>query len=257
MYKEILSNMIIINFISINTIYSTANITMRRDNRPNWAILIKYEGETEYICNKKKYVSNANNMVIFPKGSSYSWKCTKPGHYIILEFESSLTHSEILAFPLADNQKILQTLKELENKFDLYKQCKLESIKKTYDILFSLMNIPSNSYVPPSKKEKIQATLDYISLNYNNNIKNDELAALTPFSTVYFRKLFKETTGMSPITYIHTIRITKAKEMLKSDYDSISSIAMSLGYASIYDFSKTFRKYVGISPSQYLKSNLP
>ena len=43
----------------------------------------------------------------------------------------------------------------------------------------------------------------------------------------------------------------KAKEMLKSDYSSLSDVAYSLGYISLYDFSRDFKKHVGVSPSKY------
>jgi AraC-like DNA-binding protein len=59
---------------------------------------------------------------------------------------------------------------------------------------------------------------------------------------------------MSPQAYIHTLRIRKAKELFHSDFGSISNVALSLGYSSIYDFSKTFKKYAGISPSKYVKT---
>lgn len=49
------------------------------------------------------------------------------------------------------------------------------------------------------------------------------------------------------------MRIKKAKEMLKSDYGSITGIAESLGYLNIYDFSRNFKNHVGISPSEYTK----
>jgi YesN/AraC family two-component response regulator len=59
--------------------------------------------------------------------------------------------------------------------------------------------------------------------------------------------------GISPISYVYELRIKKAKEMLKSDYSSIADIAQSLGYLSIYDFSKAFKKYTGVSPLKYAK----
>lgn len=58
---------------------------------------------------------------------------------------------------------------------------------------------------------------------------------------------------MSPITCVHTLRIKKAEEMLQSDFGSITDIAQSLGYLNIYDFSRTFKKYTGLSPTNYLK----
>lgn len=68
---------------------------------------------------------------------------------------------------------------------------------------------------------------------------------------MYFRKLFTEVMGISPIAYINDIKIKKAKEMLKSDYGSITDIAHSLGYLDIYDFSRAFKKHTGIPPSKY------
>ena len=71
-------------------------------------------------------------------------------------------------------------------------------------------------------------------------------------STVYFRKLFTQVYGVSPINYVKALRIKKAKEMLRSDYGSLSDVAQSLGYTSLYDFSRDFKKRVGTAPSRYI-----
>lgn len=86
---------------------------------------------------------------------------------------------------------------------------------------------------------------------YNKKIKNDELANISGMSTVYFRKLFREVIGISPIAYVHEVRIKKAKDMLRSDYGNITDIALSLGYSDVHDFSSVFKKIVGVSPSKY------
>ena len=57
--------------------------------------------------------------------------------------------------------------------------------------------------------------------------------------------------GESPIAYVKRLRIEKAKEMLGSDYGTLSDIASILGYASLYDFSRDFKKQTGIPPSKY------
>jgi len=77
------------------------------------------------------------------------------------------------------------------------------------------------------------------------------LAEMTGMSAVYFRKLFTEIMGISPIAYVHELRIRKAKEMLRSDHGTLTDVALSLGYANLYDFSRDFKRHTGVAPSQY------
>ena len=81
MNETILYNLNVKKVYSIFTLNTEKNKTMQRINRPHWAIILKYEGETIYKSNGKTYLSNAENMIILPKGSSYEWQCTKPGRY--------------------------------------------------------------------------------------------------------------------------------------------------------------------------------
>ncbi len=254
MNLEILSDLIITKVYSATTMYTEKDTKTKRNNRSRWAIVIKYEGETLYISKGKTYLSDINNLVILPKGCSYEWCCTHSGHFSIIEFESELICSEIFSFSVKNSEKILKLFKELEYKRMFRKTMyEPESIRDTYSILLMLVQSVQKKYLPTEKTNKISPALDYIAKNYNTDIKNDDLAQLTGLSTVYFRKLFTDVVGTSPITYIHELRIKKAKEMLKSDYGSITDIAQSLGYLNIYDFSRAFKKYVGFSPSKYEK----
>lgn len=254
MKKELLTDLIITNVYTTNTLYSKAGTKSKRINRSDWGIIMKFEGETEYICNGQKYISNKNNPVILPKGCTYEWHCTKPGHFYIIDFECDKTIDQIFTFPIQNSEKILKIFKEMEYlrtvKNPLYE---LKCIKGTYDIIIQLLQAATNAYLPSDKRIKIQPAVDYIAQNYNKNMTNDELAVMTSLSTVYFRKLFTEAFGVSPITYLHTLRIKKAQEMLESDYGSIADIALTLGYPNIYDFSRTFKKHIGVSPTNFTK----
>jgi len=118
-------------------------------------------------------------------------------------------------------------------------------------MIIKLAKESAPKYTPNSKQQKLVPAVDYIAENYTKKIKNADLAKLTGLSTDYFRKIFSQTYGMSPMEYIHNLRMKKAKELLKSDYVSITDIAISLGYDTIYDFSRSFKKTTGISPSKY------
>jgi len=252
MYREILSKLIIKKIYSVSTMYGESERRLKRHNRPNWAIVIKYEGETIYTNNGKQFISNINNMVVLPKGLTYEMQCVKAGHFSIIEFECDLEHDKILHFPLKNAEKILELFRKMEYKRTLKDPMyELECIKNTYSIIIKLVKESSRKYTPNSKQQKLVPALDYIAENYTKKIKNEDLAMLTGFSTDYFRKIFSQTYGMSPIEYVHNLRIKKAKELLESDYVSITDIAISLGYDNIYDFSRSFKKATGISPSKY------
>ena len=97
MNLEILSDLIITKVYSATTMYTEANTKNQRNNRQNWAIVIKYEGETIYTAKGKTYLSDINNIAILPKGCSYEWCCTHSGHFLIIEFESELICGDIFS----------------------------------------------------------------------------------------------------------------------------------------------------------------
>jgi len=224
-------------------------------DRKRWAIIIKYEGETEYISHDRTYLSNFQNIPLLPAGCAYRWTCKKAGHYAVIEFECNKKLPEIFSFPVTDGEKILRIFRDL----DYYRTgadplADIKCIHGVYEILLILTKGWQKNYTSSSHRQVLQKAVDYMISNYYMPICNDQLAEMTGFSTVYFRQLFHKTYGISPIMYLQNIRLQKAKELLKSDYDSISEIAHSLGYSSIYDFSRAFKKQTGMSPSQYAKS---
>jgi AraC-like DNA-binding protein len=249
---EILSNLIITEVYSVSTFYTPENTKVKRNNRPCWAVVIKYEGETVYTSNGKPFLSDLNHIVILPKGCAYDWQCTRSGHFSIIEFESEKNYEEPFSFSVKNGEKILKMFKDLEYKRNLKRPMdKLESIRDAYSIILTLTQTEEERYLPTEKQQKIAPALEYISQHYTENITNDELADIAGMSIVYFRKLFTSIVGISPIVYARKLRIEKAKEMLWSDYGTLSNVAVSLGYPDLYDFSRDFKKHTGVSPSKY------
>lgn len=87
-----------------------------------------------------------------------------------------------------------------------------------------------------------------------NDIKINELAQLCNVSTIYFRKLFKEYAGVSPMEYKLNALLAQAKQHLVYSDKSIGEIAESLGFSSTTYFCRIFKKKTGLTPLQYIKS---
>ena len=252
---DILSKLVITNLRSVSTMYTPKqNNKIIRNNRPCWGLILKYEGETIYKNHLEQYISDENHLVILPKGASYEWICTNSGHYIIIDFDCDLEHNNLFSLNIAENKDILKMFKDLEKlHFSRKPFYEIISINQVYNIILKAIDTHHNStkYIPNAKRLRLAPALKYIANNFTKPIKNEELASLCKISTVYFRKLFCEVFGISPINYVHELRIKKAMEMLRSDYSNITDIAFTLGYNSIYEFSKDFKKHTGVSPSKY------
>lgn len=68
-----------------------------------------------------------------------------------------------------------------------------------------------------------------------------------------FKRRFLQATGMSPLEYVHTLRLEEAKQMLEATDEPIEAIANEVGYEDAGFFSRLFRRSVGLSPALYRK----
>jgi AraC-like DNA-binding protein len=98
---------------------------------------------------------------------------------------------------------------------------------------------------------KLTEICDYINLHCCEDLKLDELAALSGFSKYYFERLFKRFTGMSFYKYVNQKRIAKAQELLVEPRSSVTDVAVSCGYSSISSFIRMFKLHKGCTPTEF------
>lgn len=82
-----------------------------------------------------------------------------------------------------------------------------------------------------------------------------ELAELVGLSESRFKQRFKEEVGIAPGNYITQRKIEKARELLSASDVDITDLAFDLGFSSSQYFATTFRRYVGVTPSEYRRQN--
>ncbi|MGK2858139.1 MAG: GlxA family transcriptional regulator [Thermoanaerobaculia bacterium] len=68
-----------------------------------------------------------------------------------------------------------------------------------------------------------------------------------------FKRRFQQATGMSPLEYVHTLRLEEAKQMLEGSDRPVEEIAFEVGYEDAGFFARLFRRHVNLTPSQYRK----
>ena len=113
---------------------------------------------------------------------------------------------------------------------------------------------PSQGEISPD--EAVSIIKDYIDSNYCQNIKITMFSEKYFFSTEYLTRLFRGRYGCTIYEYVLKLRMERAKELLEDEDNKILDIAERLGYADNHYFSRAFRNYYNISPSQYRKDFL-
>lgn len=95
----------------------------------------------------------------------------------------------------------------------------------------------------------------YIRNNYSKDISLDEVSQAVNISPYYFSKIFKEDVGEGFVEYLTKIRMDKAKELLTTTEYSMKEICSMVGYADPNYFSRSFKKNVGVTPTEYKCGN--
>lgn len=110
---EILADLVITNVHSA----SRMRTGKRRGHQKESGVLgnrLEGRGRNRIFLCRKKYISNANKMMLLPAGSSYSWRCLEEGDFLDIEFEANFKHDKIFSFPIASSLEILKIFNELE-----------------------------------------------------------------------------------------------------------------------------------------------
>jgi two-component system response regulator YesN len=117
--------------------------------------------------------------------------------------------------------------------------------------LSSYFNAISNS----SKEESvlIDKVKQYINEHISEEFSREDIARSVYLNPAYLSRVFKNETGVSLSDYTTELRMKKAREMLEDSSFTVSSIAEELCYFNFSHFSKMFKKYFGVTPSEYRK----
>lgn len=91
----------------------------------------------------------------------------------------------------------------------------------------------------------------YIRTHFREKIKINDLASHIGISRSYLVRIMRQQTGLSPQAYLIKVRMENAAELLLRSRDTIREIAADSGYDDALAFSKVFKRYFGVSPSEF------
>lgn len=98
---------------------------------------------------------------------------------------------------------------------------------------------------------EIDAVIDYIHGNLYDPLPLTRLAGHVAYSPSHFSRMFKERTGLSPLYYVSSYRLQKAKELLIRTNMTVRDIGLEIGQQSLGTFTTRFTERVGVTPSEF------
>lgn len=101
--------------------------------------------------------------------------------------------------------------------------------------------------------EKLAATVDYVQSNYNQRISVRLLANMAGLSETQLDRRLKRIFSLSTQQFIIKTRLSAATQQLDSSNISIADVAAECGFCDQAAFANQFRRFVGLSPSEYRK----
>ncbi|MGB8452345.1 MAG: AraC family transcriptional regulator [Anaerocolumna sp.] len=113
----------------------------------------------------------------------------------------------------------------------------------------------SKSNMPHLRKSEVAAEkiIHYLNSNYSQKISSHFIERQFEVNFDYINRVFTEMTGNTIFTYLNTLRIEHAKELMATTALTFGDIGYLVGIDDRYYFTKQFKKYVGMTPTDYFQ----
>lgn len=102
---------------------------------------------------------------------------------------------------------------------------------------------------------RIRALDRFVEANLEEPLSLEQLAQHVGMSRYYFLRCFKEATGLSPLQYVISKRVERAREMLSDGSESIAEIAYASGFSSQSHLNWAFKRHFGVTPGAFKREH--
>jgi len=120
---------------------------------------------------------------------------------------------------------------------------------------YNAFGIAERRTLPGLGKAEIERITSYVEDNLDRMIGLAELAALVNVSRFHFARLFKQSTGVSPIGFVEQRRIERARMLIAETDTSLAEVALATGYSDQSHFTRRFHRLTGGTPAAFAREH--
>lgn len=231
----------------------------------NCGIVIPISGRAHYNIDKTNYELERGNILF--AGSSMPLDKTVLGdkpwiyflvHYKVTNCEVSPVNFMAQHFELKicekNTMRLLSRLQELSQvASEMTGMSRLKMGNLLRQLIQEILEY-SMCYSWDSEADKVNQTESYIKSHYSEELTMSQLADRIGWDQKKLNYAFTKQVGISPKKYLIQYRIDRAKSLLANENFQIGDVALQVGYEDPFLFSRMFKKYTTLSPSQFRMS---
>lgn len=243
-------------FLDINPIRAGVAFASTRNSHPIHKLgytMLHYvsEGSGSVFVDRQIFPVKAGQVFIVPAGHFAFVKCNDddPWAYRWVGFSGKLSH-DFESFPrVADAPETFLDILHTTGLPDLPR--KQVELQLTADLFSLYARLSANCTEPVDETTQcVYDVADHIRLNCRQKLSVEDIALLFNYDRTYLCKQFKKRMGCSIQQYILDTRFQKAIWMLENGVMT-SEVAAACGFSDVSNFSKSFTRWLGMTPSQY------
>lgn len=225
----------------------------------HWSFMLVLSGRGEMHRPRKQTSFKTGALLAFPPGSEVSLQVTEGPiriYRFLIQDSGSLRDlfSQDIGEPEVLHTREPELLKRcFDRTFQLLKQQNERTPLMVSAEAFIFLSEIKRQCMPRDVPESFEQVCSEVSCFPTRHYTLEELAAACRMSVRSFQRRFAREHHCSPQTFIMVCRLTVARRILRSSMLSIQDIAQRCRFNSTAQFSKSFKKYIGISPREYRK----
>lgn len=238
-------------------------------------------GKAKIYCNQNVHEVSSSDVILINKNElHYGENDSRNLHYFVFRIDIKLLSScgvdsiadkyitplfnglLVLQNNIAD-KKILTILNVMIDEYQKHEDgFELKLLSCIFELLGNLVRYykgklynQQSADILMRKTKRFSDVFEFIEQHYFQTITLSELAKKAHMSEGYFCRMFKQSTGRTPMNYINHLRIEKSVILLNQGICNVTEAGMSVGFDDINYFSRVFKKHMLQSPEHYLKND--
>ena len=239
--------------------------TYTRHSHPSYAIGIiesgvgghSYQGETYLIPPQNVVFMNPEEVHTgySAEGLPLTYRMLYPSVSLIQKIANEVNISGFPYFreAVVENKCLSNNVLALHTALEA-SHSQFEKQSLLVEILSAILRRYANSKSPSVSEAKehqaVRLIKEYLHDNFSSHIALENLAKVTHLNRSYLIRVFRQTVGMPPYTYLTQIRVRKAKQFLRQGL-SVAETAIAVGMADQSHLTRHFKQILGITPGYY------